>query len=68
MNEFLIDIGFLDRAPAAPLPCKEISSGRSGIQGAKYSGKKDWEEIEKYRKFREDNRLELIPFKHYEQP
>lgn len=68
VNEFLIDIGFLGRAPAAPLPGKEISSGRSGIQGAKYSGKKDWDEIEKYRKFREDNRIELIPFKHYEQP
>ena len=46
-------------------PCRESlirTELNSGVQA------KDWDEIEKYRKFREDNRIELIPFKHYEQP
>ncbi len=68
VNEFLVDIGFLDRNPTVPLPRKEISANRSEIQDTKYSGKKDWDEIERYRRFREDNHINLIPFKHYEQP
>ena len=66
VNEFLVDIGFLDRQPEVELPHKEISAGRSGIQDAKYSGKKDWDEIPKYRRYREENDIKLIPFRHYE--
>lgn len=66
VNEFLIDIGFLDRHPVVPMPHKEISNSRSEIQEDKYSAKKDWDEIPKYRQYREDNDIELIPFKHYE--
>lgn len=66
VNEFLVDIGFLDRQPEVELPHKEISAGRLDIQDAKYSGKKDWDEIPKYRRYREEHNIELIPFKHYE--
>ena len=68
VNEFLIDIGFLDREPVVEMPRKEISAGRSTIQDSKYAGKKDWDEIPKYQTFREDHNIELIPFKHYEKP
>jgi hypothetical protein len=66
VNEFLVDIGFLKRQPEVELPDKEISAGRSDIQDAKYSGKKDWDEDPKYRRYREENNIDLIPFKHYE--
>ena len=66
VNEFLVDIGFLDRQPEVELPHKEISAGRSDIQDAKYSGKNDWDEIPKYRRYREEHNIQLIPFKHYE--
>jgi hypothetical protein len=52
--------------PAVELPHKEISPGRSEIQDAKYSGKKDWDEILQYRGYREEHNIRLIPFKHYE--
>ncbi len=68
VNEFLIDIGFLDREPVVDMPHKEISTGRSTIQDSKYAGKKDWEEIPEYQTFREEHDIKLIPFKHYEQP
>ena len=66
VNEFLIDIGFLDREPIVEMPHKIISSNRNQIQDTKYSGKKDWDELEKYRQFREENDIPLIPFTHYE--
>jgi len=66
VNEFLVDIGFLDRQPEVELPHKQISAGRSGIQDAKYTGKKDWDEIPRYRRYREKYNIQLIPFKHYE--
>ena len=66
VNEFLIDIGFLDREPVVALPQKEISAGRSEIQDSKYDGKKDWEEVPKYQRYREEHGIKLIPFKHYE--
>ena len=66
VNEFLVDIGFLESQPEVALPHKEISAGRSDIQNAKYSGKKDWDEIPKYRRYREENNIDLIPFGHYE--
>ena len=67
MNEFLIDIGFLDREPEAELPRKEISARRSEIQDDKYRDKKDWDEIPTYRRFVNQNSITPIPFKHYEQ-
>jgi acetyl esterase len=66
VNEFLVDIGLLERQPEVELPHKEISAGRSDIQDAKYGGKKDWDEIPKYRRYREENNIDLILFKHYE--
>jgi acetyl esterase/lipase len=65
-NEFLIDIGFLDREPVIEMPHKSINSNRNEIQDTKYSGKKDWDELPKYKKFREEYNIPLIPFKHYE--
>ncbi len=65
-NEFLIEIGFLDRQPEVALPHKPISGGRSAIQATKYNGKKDWDEIPRYREFVEKHSIKLIPFKHYE--
>ncbi|MDA0347520.1 MAG: alpha/beta hydrolase fold domain-containing protein [Verrucomicrobia bacterium] len=67
VNEFLIDIGFLNREPVVEMPHKSISSNRSDIQDTKYDGKKDWDELAKFKKLREDNDIPLIPFKHYEQ-
>ena len=67
VNEFLIDIGFLDRQPVVPMPHKEINDNRSEIQEEKYGGKKDWDEIPMYRKYVEDHSITLIPYKHYEQ-
>ena len=61
VNEFLMDIGFLERQPGVELPHKEISPGRSEIQDAKYGGKKDWDDIPKYRRFREEHNIRLIP-------
>jgi acetyl esterase len=68
VNEFLIDIGFLDRQPVLSMPHKEISDSRSEIQEAKYGGKNDWDEIPMYREFIEDHNITLIPNKHHEQP
>ena len=39
---------------------------RLHIQDAKYSGKKDWDEIPRYRRYREEHDIELMPFEHYE--
>lgn len=66
VNEFLIEIGFLAWEPVIEMPHKSISDNREEIQDTKYGGKKDWDELARYRKFREDNRIPLIPFKHYE--
>ena len=66
VNEFLIDIGFLKRDPKVELPHKPINPNRSQIQDGKYKGKKDWDDLDKYRNFRENNQIELIPYKHYE--
>jgi len=49
------------------MPNKSISSNRSDIQDTKYDGKKDWDELAKFKQLREDNDIPLIPFKHYEQ-
>lgn len=67
VNEFLVDIGFLERKPVVELPHKVINPNRDQIQGSKYRGKKDWDEIPKYRTFRDTHDIKLIPFKHYEQ-
>ncbi|QXD22741.1 hypothetical protein F7C95_12400 [Opitutia bacterium ISCC 51] len=67
-NEFLISIGFLDREPIVELPHKPINPNRNQIQDGKYSGKKDWDDIEKYKQFRENKQIELIPFNHYKTP
>ena len=67
VNEFLIDIGFLDRQPVIAMPHKEINAGRDEIQSRKYSNKKDWDELPKYRKYLNDHDIKLIPFKHYEE-
>lgn len=67
-NEFLIRIGFLDHEPIVELPHKTIDSNRNQIQDEKYSGKKDWDEIERYKHLRDDNQIELIPFNHYKTP
>lgn len=65
VNEFLVDIGFLDREPEVEMPHKKINPNRNQIQDSKYHGKKDWDEITKYRTFREDHGIPLIPFQHY---
>jgi len=66
VNEFLIDIGFLSRKPEVELPHKQISPSRARIQETKYSGKKDWDELPRYRRYLEEHKIELIPFKPYE--
>ena len=66
VNEFLIEIGFLERQPEVELPHKEISSGRAHIQDTKYSGKKDWDELPQYQRYVKEHTITLIPFKHYE--
>ena len=66
VNEFLIEIGFLEREPIVGMPRKTINPNRNQIQTSKYSGKKDWDVIPKYRDLRDSNNIELIPFKHYE--
>ena len=68
VNEFLIDIGFLDRRPEVELPHKRISPGRADIQDTKYRGKKDWDELPQYRRYRKEHNIRLIPFGHYEKP
>ncbi len=67
VNEFLIDIGFLDRKSEVELENKQISFSRSKIQDAKYRGEKDWDELPKYRRYVETHNIKLIPFKHYQQ-
>jgi|GEM_PF-1095512 len=66
VNEFLVDIGFLKREPVIALPQRAISAGRSEIQEEKYAVKNDWEDVPKYQRYREENGIKLIPFKHYE--
>lgn len=48
------------------LPRKRIHPNRLKIQDDKYAKKTDWDEQPRFRQYTEENKIKLIPFKHYE--
>ena len=59
------NLGLLDHEPSAPLPRKPISAGRAKIQQEKYTRKKDWNLLPKYRDYLVEQNITLIPPGHH---
>ena len=66
VDKFLVEIGLLHETPKVELPYKQIHPNRLKIQDDKYAKKTDWDEQPRFRQYAEENKINLIPFKHYE--
>jgi hypothetical protein len=66
VNQFLIEIGLLNKEPIVELPHKRMNENRAKIQAEKYSKKIDWDEQARFQKYILEHNIKLIPYKHYE--